>query len=358
MNKARGWWIPAEDGGPEREYLWPYINRELGIRLYYGGNQGAIQLERVKTGKKVIIFVDSSVKNFDFLDLFPARSVIVFFVSDETYSAWLTIQLLIKPSTFKIFRDYPLGNFTKIFSYPALLSRAIQEKFAYKVPIKHMFRAFFAGLIIISKQFCMASLSFFMKKPLDWLPLGYTYGFTENYNRHFKVKGQVSVLQHSLKVLMNRGNAPKKSSVFFSGQIGGFDRRVIIKKAQAFGLEVGPIFEKFGGPQDPVARKEAALNYFIGLLGSDFSICPPGNYSAETFRYVESLILHSYPLLKKSVLSDPISRLRQEVTFEFYLEHLNSSELKFIREEIKTHLLFMRAKTLQVNNEMSLTSTV
>lgn len=352
MKIVRAWWIPAEDGGPEREYHWPYVNNEFGIRLYYGGDQKSIQLARVKNGKKAIIFVDSSVKSFDFLDLFPARSVVVFFVSDETYSAWSTIQVLIKPSTSKIFRDYPLGNFIETIHYPAILIRAIQEKFAFKVPMKPLFRAFFSGIMIVSKQYCMVSLSFLVKKRLDWLPLGYTYGFAENYKRHFKVGTNISILQHSLKMLTDQGDSTNKSNVFFSGQLGGFDRQVIIKRSQAFGLELGPIFEKFGGPQDPVARKEAELNYFLGLLGSEFSICPPGNYSTQTFRYLESLILHSYPLLKKWVLSDPISRPRQEVTFEFYLEHLNSLERTLIREEIKNHLLFIKAKTLQISSEI------
>lgn len=63
MKIVRAWWIPAEDSGPEREYLWPYVNREIGIHLHYGGDQASIQLGRIDDGEKALVFIDSSVKD-------------------------------------------------------------------------------------------------------------------------------------------------------------------------------------------------------------------------------------------------------------------------------------------------------
>ena len=169
MKIVRAWWIPAEDSGPEREYLWPYVNREIAIHLYYGGDQASIQLGRIDDGEKAIVFIDSSVKSYDFLDQFPTRSVVVFFVSDETYSAWATIRLLLKPSTLKVFRDYPIGNFSKLAHYPTLLIQAIREKITVKLPTEVFYRALFAGMAISVKQLLMTTFSIKKKKKLDLL---------------------------------------------------------------------------------------------------------------------------------------------------------------------------------------------
>ena len=55
MKSINGWWIPAEDGGKEREYKWDYLNREYGIKLFYGKNQKKVQLEKARRGKTTLI---------------------------------------------------------------------------------------------------------------------------------------------------------------------------------------------------------------------------------------------------------------------------------------------------------------
>ena len=354
MKIVRAWWIPAEDSGPEREYFWPYVNREIGIRLYYGGDQASIQLSRVDDGEKAIVFIDSSVKSYKFLDQFPTRSVVVFFVSDETYSAWATIRLLLKPSTFKVFRDYPIGNFSKLTHYPTLLIQAIREEITVKLPTKVFLRAFVSGIGILVKQLLMATFSILARKKLDRLPLGYTRSFSEIYAESFNLGHDVSILEHSIEVNFNNLKAKKKPKAFFSGQIGGFDRKVMINVAKLNGLSIGPIYSQFGGPLNSSLKKKAESEYFLGLLESKFSICPPGNYSAESFRYLESLTLYSYPLLKTRVLSDPISTLRHAISFEHYVSHVNSLSEESTEGDIKKVLLDIRAKLLNIRGEVTL----
>ena len=356
MKIVRAWWIPAEDSGPEREYLWPYVNRETGIRLYYGGDQASIQLSRVDDGEKAIVFIDSSVKSYKFLDQFPTRSVVVFFVSDETYSAWATIRLLLKPSTFKVFRDYPIGNFSKLTHYPTLLIQAIREEITVKLPTKVFLRAFVSGIGILVKQVLMAIFSIFTGKKLDWLPLGYTGSFSEIYAESFNLGKNVSILEHSIAVNFVSVKLKKKARTFFSGQIGGFDRQAMINLAKLNCLSVGPLFPQFGGPSNSSLKKKAESEYFLGLSGSKFSICPPGNYSAESFRYLESLILYSYPLLKTRVLSDPISTLNGAMSFEHYLSHGDSIREDSMELEIRKKLLDIRDKLFRIRGELTLLS--
>jgi hypothetical protein len=356
MKIAKAWWIPAEDCGPEREYLWPYVNREIGIRLYYSGDQSKIQLSRINDGEKAIVFVDSSVKSFDFLNQFPKSSVVVFFVSDETYSAWKTIRLLLKPSILKVFRDYPIGNFSKLTHYPTLLNQAIREKITVKLPSKVFYRALFAGMAISVKQLLMTTFSILLRKKLDWLPLGYTRSFSEIYVESFNLGKDMSILEHSIAVNFNNVNLKKKSKTFFSGQIGGFDRQAMINIAKLNGLSVGPLYPQFGGPLNSSLKKKAESEYFLGLLGSKFSICPPGNYSAESFRYLESLILYSYPLLKTRVLSDPLSTLNSAMSFEHYLSHGDSIREDSMELEIRKKLLGIRDKLFRIRGELTFLS--
>ena len=356
MKVVRAWWIPAEDSGPEREYLWPYVNREIAIHLYYGGDQASIQLGRIDDGEKAIVFIDSSVKSYDFLDQFPTRSVVVFFVSDETYSAWATIRLLLKPSTFKVFRDYPIGIFSKLTQYPILLIQAIREEIAVKLPIKFFLRALVSGLGILVKQVLMATFSILTGKNVDWLPLGYTKSFSERYVQNFNLGQASSILKHSIVGNFNTIKSKKYPKTFFSGQIGGFDRQVMIHVAKLNGLSIGPLYSQFGGPLNLSLKKRSELEYFLGLLESKFSICPPGNYSAESFRYLESLTLYSYPLLKTRVLSDPISNLHHAISFDHYVSQANLLKEESTEEEIRKKLLDIRAKLLKIRGEITFQS--
>lgn len=356
MKIVRAWWIPAEDSGPEREYLWPYVNREIGIRLYYGGDQASIQLSRIDDGEKAIVFIDSSVKSYKFLDQFPTRSVGVFFVSDETYSAWATIRLLLKPSTFKVFRDYPIGNFSKLTHYPTLLIQAIREEITVKLPPKVFLQAFVSGLGILVKQLLIATFSILARKKLGWLPLGYTGSFSGIYAQRFNLGKNASILEHSIAVDFNNVKLKKKMRTFFSGQIGSFDRQAMINIAKLNRLSVGPLYPQFGGPLYSSLKKKAESEYFLGLLESKFSICPPGNYSAESFRYLESLILYSYPLLKARVLSDPISTLNSAMSFEHYLSHGDSNREESMDLEIRKKLLDIRDKLFRIRGELTFLS--
>ena len=59
MKTIRAWWIPAEDHLDEREYKWPYLNREYGIRLFYGGNQKKNQLQKINNHGRALLVLDN-----------------------------------------------------------------------------------------------------------------------------------------------------------------------------------------------------------------------------------------------------------------------------------------------------------
>ena len=305
MHTNRGWWIPAEDGGPEREYVWPYINRELGLRLYYGGSQHKIQTKRISECGTALIFIDSSVKDFQFLKKFPKKSVDVFLVSDETYSFISTARLLLLNSTRSIYRDYPVHSFVNFVHWPITTLRLAFKSVQNNLGIILYLKALLAGLVLAGKQFLISLTKSITGKHLGHLPLGYTGGFEDLFVKSNHLNDKESLIKYAL-ANQEKIRREKKLQVFFTGQIGKFDRQLMLAEALKVNLNLGPIHESFGGPKEQLAKQYAIRNYFEGLKESYFSFCPPGNYSPETFRYIESLLLFSFPLQPKRVISNPL----------------------------------------------------
>lgn len=306
MKTIRAWWIPAEDDGYEREYRWPYLNREYGIRLFYGGNQKDHQLHKVRNNERALLILDNSVKSLDFLQDFPPRSVMVMLVSDEIYSARLTCRILCNRSIYSIYRDYPVRGIRGLIEYPRTLTDSVFSSFRFRLKIISLLKAFFAGHVILLKQLIITLCAKILRKRVQHLPLGYTGSFATNFQNDKHLNDGDSFLDFSMRALLNGKFEIKSAETFFSGQHGNFDRRLFLEKARHHGLGIRSIHATFGGPERLEERVRAEKDYFEGLKMSRFSICPSGNYSAESFRFLESLLLQSLPLMPAGILSDPL----------------------------------------------------
>jgi hypothetical protein len=310
MPTIRAWWIPAEKYELiENEHFWPYLNRELGIRLYFGGNQKVQQISKVKNGEYAIIFLDSSIDDLSFLDDFPERSVVVFLVSDETYNISLTIRLLNHRAVDCVYRDYPLGNLRSIVRYPKTIVVTLLQCFIFKIKLRTWFKSLFAGQIIIVRQAAMYFFSKIKSKPLKHIPLGYTWGFAVHFAIDNSLENSESFISFSYRKLIQSELFPKNQESYFSGQRGNFDRQAFLALAERSKLNIDKVYDSFGGPSAPKDRERAEKSYYLGLKQSRFSLCPPGNYSSETFRFLESLLLQSVPLMSRGIISDPLSSI-------------------------------------------------
>jgi hypothetical protein len=308
MKTIRAWWIPAEDDGDEREYKWPYLNREYGIRLFYGGNQIDYQFQKIKNGERALLVLDNSIKSLDFLKDFPPRSVIVMLVSDEIYSTRLTCGLLCNGSIHSIYRDYPLRGFSGLMKYPRTLTASIFSCIRFKLKISSLLKAFIAGLAMLLKQLTITSFAKILRKQVRQLPLGYTGSFATNFQIDKHLEDDDSFIDFSLKGILNSKFEIKSEETYFSGQRGNFDRQLFLETSRHHGLGIRSIHVSFGGPEKLEEKFSAEKDYFEGLKMSRFSICPSGNYSAESFRFLESLLLQSLPLMPAGILSDPLYR--------------------------------------------------
>jgi hypothetical protein len=302
MTSLRAWWIPADNGGIEREYVWPYINLEFELRLFYGGNQVKSQLKQIGDGFFALIFLDNSVSRIDFLDNFPEESVIVFLVSDETYSASLTNSILRKKSVKAVYRDYPLYSASNIAGYSSKIVESILYCKKFRLPKLMLIRSIISGLIIAIRQLRMHFVSKITGKAVKKLPLGYTGWFASLFISKFSIPAFSSLVEWSNLGLLD---LDKSQETYFAGQRGSYDRQEFLSISTSLGFPPNRINETFGGPEDLNERQRAQIDYFEGLASSRFSLCPPGNYSSESFRFVESLLLHSLPIVPSKVISDP-----------------------------------------------------
>ena len=358
MHANRGWWIPAEDGGLEREYVWPYINSELGFKLFYGGDQREIQLQRIREHGCAVIFLDSSVKNLDFLDHFPPRSICVLQVSDETYSTITTIRLLRKDSVSTLYRDYPTRNLKFIVEWPRGFFLSLLKALRMKTSLKLFLRASVAGIVVTFRQLIIQIASKAVSKRIKHLPLGYTGMFSEEYRGKFKVNKNESLIDFALNHSSILNPLKSNSQVFFMGQRGNFDRQLMIEQAVKAQIHIEKINSRFGGVDEAGGQFRAASLFVDGLLRSEFSMCPPGNYSSESFRFLESLLLWSFPLQPPFVLSDPLFRNSFSINWNDYLkDHGLGSVDSFRREDgIRSALINLKVKLKQLATELGLDS--
>jgi len=344
MREIDAWWIPAEDGGYEREYIWPFVNREFEIKLWYGGDQSSRQISRISQSRLGLIFIDNSVGDLGFLDGFPPKSIAVFLVSDETYSSWLTLRIARKKSVKIVYRDYPLRSFRSLRQYPRVLFYSIRNYLNSEIEATLLFRAFFAGLALFAKQIVMRIGMKLLKKSIREFPLGYTNSYCREYSKCFNLKSNVSLVTHAMEIGIERSMSEKDEEEFFSGQWGKFDRQVVLNSAKNGKLRFGTIHSSFGGSEHRELLQQSEEEYFKGLLASKYSICPPGNYSSETFRYLESILVGSYPLTSQYVLSDFLSQKKMQISIQEYLNsklslsYDSTSRVAEIRASLNSYL--------------------
>ena len=166
-------------------------------------------------------------------------------------------------------------------------------------------RALLAGLLISLKQVIILIAAKLTRKPVKSLPLGYTGGFAREYDRDFQLEEFDSIIDYSLANSQILENI-KKDLVFFTGQKGKYERQLMLLEAKKMGLDIGPIHLTFGGPTESCLREKAIYENFVGLRDNTYSLVPPGNYSPESFRFMESLVLMTFPLMPKYVISNPL----------------------------------------------------
>lgn len=343
MSNETGWWIPHSDQISRIEFSREFLRREVGVRLFSGEKEINHQLYRVESGLKALAFVDTSVIDLRALDCFPKRSVVLFILSDETYKFTLNIRALTNKKIFAIVRDYPIGRPSLVREIPRVVLSKLR-RVRYHSSLLQLFpRALVSAFYLSSVQVLIYCISRLTKRKVYEIPLGYDSGFCEQFAKFYRLKNMDSLLGYSLSAeqkIMREKNEP----FFFLGQQGNFDRQLFLREAKKLGIEVDNINHSYAAGR----KVENQQRYFHGLRYAVNSLCPPGQYSGNTFRYMESLLMYSYPLCERFILSDPLFRDEMDTNWEIIQEKKENLEILNLVTKARTVEIVQKMKELKI----------
>jgi len=179
--------------------------------------------------------------------------------------------------------------------------------------------------------------------PTMRMPLGYS----ERYVRELELLGLTNGSNESLLRSSPLCELTGRSGVSFIGQRGTWYRRQMTSSFSKFPGSRVETYTSWGG--NPV--KQPQTQYADSILGSRFVVCPPGNVSSESFRYMESIILGAIPILTEVSIQDFTRHnywpkdlnldLRTYMTLWKSLNCKNDDELSKIYFDLLSHLIFV-----------------
>ncbi len=236
----------------------------------------------------------------------------------------MELEYLIKDAHSDSLVIFILGNETysvPIFEYLNNYSDRIRMTFIYNLPKRTSywisFRCFLAaiydgGLLLDNNgvelsrhfkngiDFMRRNRKIKMHYPNSDFPLGYTNMFVKELN-------SLGFARHSESLFKDKsfdkfiGNKIKTMS--FVGANGSWARRLAIKKMLKLVKDnkVKLVQDSYKNSDTP---SELNTSYIMSLIDSKFVLCPPGNLTNKTFRYLESLLMGALPILPPATIQD------------------------------------------------------
>ena len=307
----------------------------------------------ISSGVKLVIQVGPNKQEaLDLIGL-PKSSVIVQFHADETYLPGVNFQIIRNPAVSMILRSYPIPKFklSKFFASQYAGLKDLSQNFSFRNFFNYV-KLVVAGIVMVKRQVFIAVLERFYSKISVPMPLGYNDLFAESYCSVYKVERNSSLIEFALNDLTANN---KKNEIAFVGQSGKLTRRFAIKAMENISPKELILRDNYGGAIGIYgATLESGIENIQALKNAKLALCPPGNYSSNTFRIAESFIcgaVHMFnqgsitdPICSYSYLSDEILRLpkswkkKLEVAVRFDQEHLDNcikTSLKNLSSEIE-----------------------
>jgi len=317
--------------GPRIEYL----EREQGWQ-----HSSTFQFEGKSKGYSRVYLIGENLN--EVISLFRLRDRFsVYLYADETYKVFRTLLLCFNPKIVNIIRSYPIHDlkfpkFGKLIEDSFSANRIMKSNTSnYQNNFFEIALSLIAGVVMSVRQVALnftERIRFRGKMQNRWMPLGYTNVFASNFVAYLQpsqiFEGSLIdlFLLNKLKIFESKMN-----KIVFRGQVGKFQRQFFFREFETISLPIANqivLNERFSGSSNAAEpRSEMANAYVRELLESAFAMCPPGNYSNETFRFWESLLCGCVPIVANFVPSDPI-RGRGGVSLREFCELVFSSEKK------------------------------
>ena len=340
-----------------------FVSRELG--WIYGGSNllekwGELDLERVR----LVLLVGNSRRELDILRELPNSSIWIYLYADEIYDPVLNFTLLRSGSVRGVIRAYPILEMELrkfVWNQTKILLRLFYENslMQKKVLIGELPR----GMMFTFRKLFVTFLQKKSKKISISLFPGYTNMFASAFCRKFGLHSEHSNASLvELQVFQIPNVKFKELVVGFQGQVGKSWRSYALEKAKLYFSITEAIIELragFGGTiGQNGASMQSATTYLELMLKSQFTLCPPGNYSYGSFRILEALLSDSVPLICPIYSWDftfvpPWLRQVRTEGFENWedcFKFARESDSKRCSEIVKSQLQLVRSYINSVNN--------
>ena len=283
-----------------------FWRREFGAAVY---RKDSNYLDRLKAcvNSGLIPVVQIGPSKQETLDLkgFPTGSLIVQFHADETYLPKINYQIIRNPAVCMILRSYPIPKFilSKFFKSQYFGFRDLLEHFSLRNLIEFI-KLVAAGIVMVKRQIFIAFLERFYSKVSVPMPLGYNDLFSDSFCKVNQVNSDSSLVKFALKSISVRN---KKFEISFVGQLGKLTRRFAIEAMRKISSKKLIIRSNYGGAIGIYgATLDSGIENVQALMNSKLALCPPGNYSNNTFRIAESLICSAAPMFNQLSITDPL----------------------------------------------------
>jgi hypothetical protein len=262
--------------------------------------------ELIASGVKPVIQIGPSKQEVMDLTGFPKGSLIVQFHADETYLPKINYQIIRNPAVAMILRSYPIPKFKlfKLFKSQYFGFMDLLDNFSLKNLVEFL-KLFGAGIVMVKRQSIIAILERLYSKTSIPMPLGYNDLFAESFSKVNQVNESSSLVDFAL---IKAPAKNKKFDIAFVGQSGKLTRRVAIQAMSEVSNKKLTLRKNYGGAIGIYgATLESGIESVQALMNSKFALCPPGNYSNNTFRMAESLICGAAPMFNQGSTTDPMS---------------------------------------------------
>lgn len=295
-------WLSAE--APEAVFTPEFLRRELRLKAIHASEL----LSRPTPESPALAFAYGYPSEIRALRRYAPRSIRLIVGADETYSPSLTNEILRQPAVCEVLRSYPFHPGSLADRLRAIWSSFRQLAEVEGVDPRGALTAAAAGQVLAYRS--TFSRSRFRRAGIRvmGLPLGYADQFVKGLHGVAR-EGELpplpanGTLLNYFESIRAELVASKNSLIAFVGQRGKFQRNAGLRVARSMNFEIGPIRSSFS--EGHTAHPGVAEEYVRSLQYAKFALLPPGNYSGDTFRLYESILMACVPIEAFPTISDP-----------------------------------------------------
>jgi hypothetical protein len=224
------------------------------------------------------------------------NSLIIFILGNETYSVPIFEYLNNYKDKIKLALIYNLPKRTSFWiTFRCFVAAIYDGGLFFKTDGVNLMRNLKNGI-----DFMRRNRKIKILYPHSDLLLGYTNMFVKELNALGLAKDSKSLFNDDF---FNQFLNSKTKTMSFIGANGSWTRRLAIRQMERLvrDNQVKVVQDSYKILNRPL---ESSTSFIKSLIDSKFVLCPPGNLTNKTFRYLESLLMGALPILPPATIQD------------------------------------------------------